>query len=224
MRLGYARVSTEEQCLDHQLDALRAAGCTAIYQEKISGKVRRGPELKHVLSKLKPGDSIVVWRCCRLGRTFRHRVDLGDELHERGITIVSLTEGLDTSTSFGMAIYRVLSIFADMEHEGIVTRTKAGLAAAKARGVRLGKRPKLTAAQVITARELAASGQGAQSIAIRLGVGRSTLYRYVCRADDHLSSNQQPTASNLLSAEPAGDRRHHSADLTAPKSADPTRP
>lgn len=177
MRIGYARVSTEEQSLNLQLDALRAAGCATIYQEKVSGKIRHGVELRRVLKQLRPGDSIVVWRCCRLGRTFRHRVELGDELHARGVTIVSLTEGLDTSTSFGMAIYRILSIFADMEHEGIVTRTKAGLAAARARGVQLGPKRKLTPDQIIAARQLLASGTRADYVAASLSVGRSTLYR-----------------------------------------------
>ncbi len=181
MRIGYARVSTEDQSLNLQLDALRAAGCKRVFKEKISGKSRRGPKLHAALDELYAGDQIVVWRLCRLGRTFRHRVELGDELHERGVTIVSLTEGIDTSTSFGMAIYRILSIFADMEHEGIVTRTRAGLAAARARGIKLRARHKLSQAQVDQARMLLASGMKAKVVAGDLGVSRSTLFRYLAR-------------------------------------------
>lgn len=183
MRIGYARVSTEDQSLNLQLDALRAAGCTRIFKEKISGKVRRGPKLLAALATIETGDQIVVWRTCRLGRTFRHRVDLGDELHERGVTIVSLTEGLDTSTSFGMAIYRILSIFADMEHEAIVLRTRAGLAAAKARGVKLGGRSKLSPAMIEQARRYRADGMPIDAIADGYCVSRSTLYRHLQRSD-----------------------------------------
>jgi DNA invertase Pin-like site-specific DNA recombinase len=198
-RIGYARVSTEEQSLNLQLDALRAAGCTRIFKEKISGRVRRGPELKRAMAILNPGDSIVVWRTCRLGRTFRHRVDLGDELQDRGVTLVSLTEGLDTSTSFGVAIYRVLSIFADMEHDSIVMRTRAGLASARARGVRLGKPPKLTPQDVIAARNLLASGMKAEAVAATHGVTRSTIYRHLALSDRPAYSGTNVRGSDAMS-------------------------
>ena len=179
MRIGYARVSTQDQSLNLQLDALRAAGCTRIFREKIGGKARNRPKLQAALNALGSGDHIVVWRLDRLGRDFRHLVDIAEELRGRQANIISLSEGIDTSSSIGEVVYRLICVFADFERSVIVERTRAGLAAAKARGVKLGPRSKLSPAMVDKAREYIAEGMHIEAVAEGYGVSRSTLYRYI---------------------------------------------
>ena len=177
MRIGYARVSTDDQSTSLQLVALRAAGCKRIYQEKISGKVRMRPKLRAAFTSLRPGDQIVVWRLDRLGRDFGHLCDLADELRRKEANLISLTEGIDTASSVGEVIYRLFCVFADFERNVIVERTRAGLAAARTRGVRLGGKPKLSSEQIDAARALVASGMSVEAAAARFRVGRSTMYR-----------------------------------------------
>lgn len=179
MRIGYARVSTEDQSLNLQLDALRAAGCTRIFKEKIGGKARSRPKLQAALAALGPGDHIVVWRLDRLGRDFRHLVDIAEELRGRQANIISLAEGIDTSSSIGEVVYRLICVFADFERNVIVERTRAGLAAAKARGVKLGGHPKLSPAMVEKARQYIAEGMHIDAVADGYCVSRSTLYRHL---------------------------------------------
>ena len=177
MRIGYARVSSDDQSLNLQLDALRAASCNRIFTDKQSGKTRKRPGLDKALRALGPSDTIAVWRLDRIGRNFRDLVDIADELRERGANLVSLTEGINTASSIGKVIYRLMIVFADFERKVIVERTLAGLKAARARGVTLGRRPKLSAAQVREARRLVKSGKKVEAVAKRFRVGRSTLYQ-----------------------------------------------
>jgi len=179
VRIGYARVSTDDQSLDLQLDALRAAGITRIFTDKLSGKSRKRPGLERALNMLADGDSIVVWRLDRIGRNFRDLVDIADELRERSVSLVSLTEGIDTSSSIGEVIYRLMIVFADFERKVIVERTRAGLQAAKARGVKLGRKPKLSASRLREARRLVHGGDSVEKVAKRFRVGRSTLYQHL---------------------------------------------
>lgn len=180
MRYGYARVSTDDQSLNLQLDALTAARCDGgIFTDKLSGKSRNRPGLADLLSQIASGDTLIVWRLDRIGRNFRDLVDIADELRERGANLISLSEGIDTSSSIGEVIYRLMIVFADFERKVIVERTNAGLAAAKARGVRLGRRPKLTARQVRDLRALADSGKPKAQIARDFRIGRTTLYRHL---------------------------------------------
>jgi DNA invertase Pin-like site-specific DNA recombinase len=179
LRIGYARISTDDQSLNLQLDALRAAGCTRIYRDRVSGKSRNRPGLTRALTAIHEGDGIVVWRLDRLGRNFRDLVEIAEELRVRGSHLVSLSEGIDTSSHVGEVVYRVLCVFADFERRVIVERTVAGLAAAKRRGVRLGRKRKLGDEQVKEARRMMAVGMKAETVAAQLGVGRSTLYRYL---------------------------------------------
>ena len=179
MRIGYARVSTDDQSLNLQLDALRAAGCRRIFQEKVTGRARMGPRLRAAFASLKNGDQIVVWRLDRLGRDFRHLCDLADELRAHGANLISLTEGIDTASSVGEVIFRLLCVFADFERNVIVERTRAGLAAARARGVRLGGKPKLCKEDLIVISCLTASGVSVTAVAKKFNVGRSTIYRYL---------------------------------------------
>lgn len=171
------RVSTADQCLNLQADALHAAGCDRVFEDRLSGKSRKRPGLDAALAAIGPGDQIVVWRLDRLGRNFRHLVDIADELRERDANLISLQEGIDTSSSVGEIVFRLLSVFSDFERNVIVERTRAGLAAAKARGVKLGRRPKLSPSQIVAARDLVDGGKKAGFVARQFGVGRSTLFR-----------------------------------------------
>src|SRR5918997_3827973 len=141
MEIGYARVSTGEQTLDLQLDALRKAGCGKVYTETASGAKSERPVLDEVLSYLRKGDTLVVWRLDRLGRSLRHLIEVVAALAERGIGFKSLTEQIDTTTPGGKLVFHVFGALAEFERDLIRERTQAGLAAARARG-RKGGRPK----------------------------------------------------------------------------------
>lgn len=176
-RIGYARVSKDDQMLSMQIDALTAANCDVIFEEKISGKSKRLPELEAALETLRAGDSIIVFKLDRLGRSFRHLVDVADRIKERQAHIVSVTEGISTATAIGEVVYRLISIFADLEHTNIVERTVAGLRATKARGQILGRRPKLDAAQLAEIETQIRNGAMIKTLAHRYGVDASTLFR-----------------------------------------------
>src|SRR5574338_1233398 len=141
MEIGYARVSTGEQTLALQLDALNAAGCGTVYEETASGAKADRPVLAEVLAYLRPGDTLVVWRLDRLGRSLQHLIDVVAQLAERGIGFKSLTEQIDTTTPGGKLIFHVFGALAEFEREIIRERTQAGLQAARARG-RQGGRPR----------------------------------------------------------------------------------
>jgi DNA invertase Pin-like site-specific DNA recombinase len=179
MDIGYARVSTGEQTLALQLDALTTAGCGKVYQETASGAKAERPVLADVLGYLRPGDTLVVWRLDRLGRSLKHLIEVVAGLAEQGIGFKSLTEQIDTTTPGGKLIFHVFGALAEFERDLIRERTHAGLAAARARG-RLGGRPKkLTdSTQRELARTLYASGQtDIATICRTLGISRATLYR-----------------------------------------------
>src|SRR5918995_4230730 len=142
MDIGYARVSTGEQTLDLQLDALKAAGCGKIYEETASGAKAERPVLEDVLSYLRKGDTLVVWRLDRLGRSLPHLIETVAALAARGIGFKSLTEQIDTTTPGGKLVFHVFGALAEFERDLIRERTNAGLAAARARG-RTGGRPKV---------------------------------------------------------------------------------
>jgi DNA invertase Pin-like site-specific DNA recombinase len=179
MDIGYARVSTGEQTLDLQLDALRKAGCGKVYQETASGAKAERPVLEEVLGYLRKGDTLVVWRLDRLGRSLKHLIEVVAGLAERGIGFKSLTEQIDTTTPGGKLIFHVFGALAEFERDLIRERTHAGLAAARARG-RLGGRPrKLTdPKQLELAQALYQGGQtDIDTICATLGISRATLYR-----------------------------------------------
>jgi len=177
-KIGYARVSTLQQDEALQLDALHAAGCDRIFTDKASGKLESRPALDDLLSQARPGDSLVVWRLDRLGRSLRHLIDVVADLEQRGIGFVSLTESLDTTTPGGRLLFHFMGALAQFERELIRERTMAGLAAARARG-RTGGRPtvwtddKLKTAQVMRDN----GGYDVSSIAKVLGVSRASVYR-----------------------------------------------
>ncbi|MGS0367502.1 recombinase family protein, partial [Escherichia coli] len=157
--------------------ALESAGCERIYEEYASGRTANRPVLKELITVMKSGDELIVWKLDRLGRSMRHLVVLVEELRERGINFRSLTDSIDTSTPMGRFFFHVMGALAEMERELIVERTKAGLEAARAQGRIGGRRPKLTPEQWAQAGRLIASGVPRQKVAIIYDVGVSTLYK-----------------------------------------------
>jgi len=179
MLIGYARVSTDYQNLALQQDTLEKAGCEQIFTDTVSGTKARRPGLEQALSHLRLGDTLVVWRLDRLGRSLRHLIDTVTELQERGIGFKSLTESIDTTTSGGKLIFHIFGALAEFEREIIRERTNAGLQAARARGRRGGPKYKLTPKQVEIARQLHAGNTPVREICQTLGISRATFYRYV---------------------------------------------
>jgi len=142
MLIGYARVSTQDQTLDLQTDALKRDGCEKIFPDMTSGAKSERPGLQDAMDHLRPGDTLVVWRLDRLGRTLKHLIATITDLNEKGIGFKSLQENMDTTTSGGKLIFHIFGALAEFEREVIRERTNAGLHAARARG-RLGGRPKI---------------------------------------------------------------------------------
>lgn len=182
MLVGYARVSTQDQTLDLQTDALQRAGCERVFSDVLGGAKSERPGLQDAMDHLRAGDILVVWRLDRLGRTLTHLIATITDLSEHGIGFRSLQEHMDTTTSGGKLIFHIFGALAEFEREVIRERTNAGLQAARARG-RLGGRPtiqSLDPKKVALARKLYADRtMPVQEICATLHIGRSTLYRYV---------------------------------------------
>lgn len=179
MMIGYARVSTQDQNLDLQTEALTRAGCEKIYEDKISGVRVERPGLTRALEMLREGDTLVVWKLDRLGRSVKQLVDMVGELHKRGIQFKSLTDAIDTGTPAGRFFFHVMASLAEMERELIIERTRAGLDAAKQLGRKGGRKPKMTSSKVESAKKLLASGIPPRDVAKDLGVSVPTLYRWL---------------------------------------------
>lgn len=177
MLIGYIRVSTNEQNTTLQRNALDSAGCELIFEDKISGKTSDRPGLKKLIKSLSPGDTLVVWKLDRLGRSMRHLVVLVEELRQKSVNFLSLTDSIDTSTPMGRFFFHIMGALAEMERELIVERTRAGLAVARANGRIGGRRPKLTAEQWAQAGRLLAAGESRKRVSIIYDVGISTLYK-----------------------------------------------
>lgn len=182
MLIGYARVSREDQNLELQLQALDASGCERIFSDKKSGahKARRG--LEDALSHLRPGDSLVVWKLDRLGRTVKQLVDLVTELESRSIHFRCLNDNIDTSTSGGRFFFNIMASLAQMERELLVERTKAGLEAARKLGRVGGRRRVMTDSKIKSAKKLLRTGMAPREVAGDLGVSLATLYRWIPEA------------------------------------------
>ncbi|WP_175417914.1 recombinase family protein, partial [Escherichia coli] len=134
MQYGYARVSTFDQNLELQLEALRSSGCDRIFEDKISGAKSKRPGLDKLIKALRPGDTVIVWKLDRMGRSLIHLVELLNYFLSNNIEFISVTEGIKISTSIGRFAYTMLSAVAEMERENIIERTRAGLAVARANG------------------------------------------------------------------------------------------
>jgi DNA invertase Pin-like site-specific DNA recombinase len=178
MIYGYARVSTIDQNPELQEDALRAAGCHHIFIEHASGASRARPQLVEVLAKLEKGDVLTVWRLDRLGRSLQHLIEIVNELHARGVEFRCLVEGFDTTTASGMMLFQIFGSFAEYERRLISERTRAGLDAARRRGVRSG-RPPVGPDRRAAIRELAMTGKGNREIARALGIDEKTVRNYL---------------------------------------------
>jgi DNA invertase Pin-like site-specific DNA recombinase len=180
MLIGYARVSTLDQTLALQQDALSAAGCEQLYTDTASGSLKERPGLTQALSHLRPGDTLVVWRLDRLGRSLPHLIETVADLSARGVGFRSLQEQIDTTTSGGKLIFHVFGALAEFERDVIRERTQAGLAAARARGRTGGRPQRLTLRKIEQLQTLASDRRNSVGeICQTLGISRSTFYRYV---------------------------------------------
>jgi putative resolvase len=191
--VGYARISTGNQRLDMQLDALTASGCTRIHTDTASGALAARPGLDQALAELDEGDTLVVWRLDRLGRFLSHLVATIDNLTRRGINLRSLHEAIDTTTPTGRLMVHLIASLAEFERELTIERTIAGLEAAKARGANLGS-PTVWAPQRAEAAEtLLAAGATVTQAAAALGVSRATIYRHANPPKTTQSSTRNDT-------------------------------
>jgi DNA invertase Pin-like site-specific DNA recombinase len=177
MKYGYARVSTDDQQPAMQIDALRADGCERVFTEILSGAQRQRPVLEKCLLELAPGDVLVVWRLDRLGRSLAHLIHLAEDLGRRRVGFRSLTEAIDTTSAQGRLVFHLMSSLAQFERELLAERAAAGLAAARKRGVAMGRPRAMSIEQVEHAKTLASDGKTVAQIAVLLGVSRSTVYR-----------------------------------------------
>jgi DNA invertase Pin-like site-specific DNA recombinase len=180
MLIGYERVSTDDQNLALQHDALQSAGCKKIFYDKMSGVKADRPELKQAFDFAREGDTLVVWRLDRLGRSLKDLIALIEDLEKRKIGFRSLQENIDTTTSGGKLIFHMFGALAEFERNLIRERTQAGLQAARARGKKGGRKQKLTPQEIEIGRSLAADPKrSVTSICEHLGISRPTFYRYI---------------------------------------------
>ena len=177
MLIGYARVSTQDQNLDLQLDALKQAGCELLFTDTLSGAKAERPGLKDTLSHLRRDDTLVVWKLDRLGRTTKGLTDLVEQLKERGIGFKSLQDNIDTSTPMGQFFFVVFSAIAELERSMIREWSKAGLLAAKARGRKGGRPFALRGENRVDAMKLLEAGRDIKYVMQKYGISRSTLDR-----------------------------------------------
>ncbi|MER5461689.1 recombinase family protein [Streptomyces sp. NPDC002668] len=178
--IGYARVSTKGQNLDRQIAALEVAGCERIFSDKKSGKNAEREELQKALDYLRPTDTLIVPSLDRLGRSIQDLINIVGGLRKDGIGFRSLHESLDTTTPGGRLVFHVFAALAEFIRELIIQGTHEGLAAARARGQRLGRPPAMTEEQILHARSMLANPEASiSSIANLLGISRTTLYKYV---------------------------------------------
>jgi DNA invertase Pin-like site-specific DNA recombinase len=178
MKLGYARVSTDDQNANMQLASLQKAGCGRIYKDEgISGATTKRPALQRCLRALKRGDTLVVWKFDRLARNLHDLIETCEDLKMKGVQFQSITEEVNTSTPAGRFYFHIIGAMGEFERSLLLERTRAGVQDAKARGVRFGRTPKLGEQQIEHARQMIAKGKHMKDMAEILGVDRSTLWR-----------------------------------------------
>lgn len=188
MLIGYARVSTLDQNLDLQRDALTEAGCGRIFMEQMSGSVTNRPQLAEAINYARSGDTLIVWKLDRLARSIKQLIDTIETLRAREIGFRSLTEALDTTTAQGRLVFHMFGALAEFERSLIRERTQAGLLAAKRAGRTGGRPSKLTKEDIEAARAMLANPEiGVASVASRLGVSLATLYRHIPSARASMS-------------------------------------
>ena len=178
MKIGYARVSTQDQNLDVQMQRLTEAGCEKFFREKVSGVSKSRPEFQRMIDQLRPGDVVVVWKLDRLARSTRELLNTMETIRDAGAGFQSLSEPwANTTTHVGKLIMTVFAGIAEFERDLIRERTSAGRAAAKQRGVHLGRRRKLSSEQAKLAVRLLQEGKAASEVAETFGIHRATIYR-----------------------------------------------
>lgn len=174
--VGYARVSTAEQDLALQHDALQAAGCSKVFEDRASGAKTDRPGLRKTLAYVRTGDVLVVWKLDRLGRSLSHLIETVTELASRGVGFRSITEAIDTTTPGGRLVFHLFGALGQFERDLIRERTRAGLDAAAARGRKGGRKPVITGEKLERARSLITKGLTVREAALRLKVGKTALY------------------------------------------------
>ena len=179
MLIGYARVSTQDQNLNLQIDALRKAGCEKVFDDKVSGTRAERPGLTKALELMRAGDTLVVWKLDRLGRSVKQLVDLVAGLQKQGVQFKSLTDAIDTGTPSGRFFFHVMASLAEMERELTVERTRAGLEIARQLGRKGGRKRLMTDSKIQSAKKLLANGVPPRDVAKDLGVSVPTLYRWI---------------------------------------------
>jgi DNA invertase Pin-like site-specific DNA recombinase len=180
MLIGYARISTSDQSLDLQIDSLTQSGCEKIFKDTISGAKTDRPGLEAALSFCRQGDTLVVWKLDRLGRSLQHLIEVVGALEKRGVGFRSLQEALDTTSSGGKLIFHIFGAIAQFERDMIRDRTLAGLAAARARGRKGGRRKALTPKQIEIGKTLASDrNRSVNDICETLKISKATYYRYI---------------------------------------------
>jgi len=197
MIIGYARVSTQDQNPELQLDALTSSGCEQVFHEKVTGKFRDRPELAACLRSLRQGDTLLVWKLDRLARSLKDLVDIVDDLNRRGIGFRSLTESIDTTSTGGRLVFHIFGALAEFEHSLIRERTIAGLTAARARGRRGGRKPVMSTADIRKAAAMLSDPNITKTeVAKQFGVSRVTLNAALARdSRDTMPSSSLATAS-----------------------------
>ena len=188
-RIGYARVSTRDQNLELQRSALKSDGCDQIYEDTISGTKHQRPSLSRAIEVLREGDTFVVWKLDRLGRSLKDVLAFTSELNERNINFVSLTDAVDTTTPSGRFFFHIMASLAQMERELMIERTQAGLQAARDQGRVGGRKRIMTESKIRSARRLLQQGIPPKEVALNLGVSVPTLYRWVPATD---TSSRRP--------------------------------
>lgn len=200
MKFGYARVSTKDQNLNLQIEALEKAGCEKIFNEKISGSTKNRPELDKMIAHLRKDDELFVWRLDRLGRSLKNIIDLVLSLSEKGVVIKGISDGVDTSTSSGRLFLNIMASLAEYERELIKERTNAGLQSARARG-RTGGRPKgytkETIAKLLIMRSVYKDkSKTPEEVYKPLGLTRATFYRYTKILDNYTNEEIKKMSTN----------------------------
>lgn len=179
MLIGYARISTQDQNLELQIEALTKAGCKKIFEDKVSGSRAERPGLAKARDVLREGDTLVVWKLDRLGRSVKHLVNLVVELEQQGVQFKSLTDVIDTGTPSGRFFFHVMASLAQMERELTIERTRAGLQVARQLGRKGGRKRQMTESKIRSAKKLLATGVPPRDVASNLGVSVPTLYRWI---------------------------------------------
>ncbi|MBX3648249.1 recombinase family protein [Dokdonella sp.] len=194
MIIGYARVSTQDQNPELQLDALRGAGCEELFQEKATGKFRERPELTACLRSMRKGDTLVVWKLDRLARSLKDLVEIVHDLNQRGVGFRSLTEAIDTTSSGGRLVFHIFGALAEFEHSLIRERTMAGLVAARARGRKGGRKPVMSKADTRKAAAMLSDPNITKTeVAKHFSVSRVTLNAALAREGYAATGSARPT-------------------------------